>query len=141
MAPTAPVAETQRWLKPDSCQATASARRGSTPQRGAVARTIAASCGPDGTQPPGDRCGGPADAGEGVTPWTRWGIASRCPMITISERGRWLTRAIVRGLTCWRAAMAYSESPGRTTYVRVTVRQDERGFAAAWAGTFSDWPA
>src|SRR4051795_8238292 len=99
MAPAAAVAAAQRWLKQDSCQATASARRGATPQRCAVARTIAATCGPDGTQPPVNRCGRPTvDAGVEVTTWTRWGIASRWPMITISERGRWLTRAVARGL-------------------------------------------
>ena len=40
MAPIALATETCRWFQPDSCQLTASARRGSTPWRRAVSMII-----------------------------------------------------------------------------------------------------
>src|SRR5437660_12370142 len=96
----------------------ASASRESTPHRWAVARIVVAIASRLGTQRLPNTAAA-REAPELPTPCdelcTQCGIRSRWPMTTISEDGRWLIRAIFRQLACWRAAMAYRESPGRTT--------------------------
>src|SRR4051795_13315623 len=87
------------------------ARRGSTPQRDAVARIVAATASRLGTQ----RLPNTASAREPPElpeprwdgeEWTQCGIRSRWPITTISDDGRGLRRAIARQLACWRGAPA-----------------------------------